>query len=178
MEIAVEVIPEPEPELQPGDIHLYVQRWHPDRYEVEERVEVAVPDKASLVELQQLLADRSGIRSQDLEVHHCNMYHGLETLEVPGEKWEDLSDKKPATSYSYSAVQTCTVGGSPWYCKDGELLLIKDKTVPEKALTPEEKKALANSKVYSGRKSYLARGAHGRRGGRREPGRWDKTRHV
>ena len=153
------MIQEPE-ELNEGDLHLYVQRWHPESYECEDRVEVAVPEKASLVELEAAFAERFGIRQEDIEVLHCNMYHGLDALEVPGEKWESLAQKKPATSYG--TASSCTVGGSPWFCKDGELFLIKDKTVPEKALSAEDKKALASSKIYSGRKSYGSRWGGGR----------------
>lgn len=161
MQIAVEMLDAPE-ELVPGQLGLYVQRWNPSSFTVGPRAEVAVSEKATLVEMKEIFAAHSGIAAEDLEVLHCNMFNGLDLLELPREKWEDLAKKKPYTSYSNSysspapGSQSCTVGASPWYCKDGALFLIKDTSEQEKSLTMEDKKKLASGKVYSGRKtSYM-----------------------
>ena len=111
-------------------------RWHPSTYTLGERTEIAVPEKATLKEFEDLLADHSGLTNFDLEVLHCNMYSGLDFLDVPNEKWENLGKKEPIKTYS-SYSYSYSVGSYPWHCKDGQLFLIKSKTEIEKKLTAE-----------------------------------------
>ena len=105
-----------------------------------------MPEKASLKEFEVLLAEHSGLDVSDLEVLHCNMYSGLDILDVPNEKWESMGKKEPAKTYSYSSYSTSySVGSYPWHCKDGQLFLIKSKAELEKKLTTEVSSSLLSS---------------------------------
>jgi len=164
MEIAVEVVEKPE-ELKDSNVMLYVQRWHPESYTIGSRFEIAVHADATLTEMKEIYSEASGISIGDLECLHCNMYRALDVLDVPKEEFEDLALKKASVStYSYNSATPYKVGGSPWFCKDGQLFLVKDKKEVDKVLTAEDKKALSSAKVYSARKTSYSYG------GRKESG--------
>jgi len=160
VKVAVEVMSEPE-QLKVDELMLRIQLWQPSEFSVGPKQEVAVPEKASLVEMENFFSRAVGIPQSDLEVVHCYMYNGLDILDVPNEKWESLAEKEAATKansnrgypYNYSYTYEQSVGGLPWHCKDGQLFLVKDKTQPTKELSGEEKKKLEDVKVYAGRNS-------------------------
>ena len=138
MKVMVEILEAPEV-LHEGDLHLYVQRWNADTFSLGAMEEFIISEKATPTEFKQALAAHYGIDEAALEVFKCEMYYGLDLLEVPSRKWIDPANIKLG---AYSTHYKLEMGGLVWYCKDGDLFLFK-------VLHHNLSRALSHLQLYS-----------------------------
>jgi hypothetical protein len=135
--IAVQVLSEPET-VQDGekDLVIFVQHFSNDKFELSKKEDFVINEDASLEEFREKLGAKYGIEPQHVSVvkvdNYYSFYDDPDLLDVPDMKWD-----KPTVLYS-----TKNTVGDTMMMRNGNLVIIRDNSVPLKELTDKEKDAI------------------------------------
>lgn len=124
--IAVQVLKEPET-MDPDSILVMIRCWNPSTWEISPMKELLVKRYSTLDDFSHILAkEYPEIDRKNIE---CCKVNNFFRVQLPYEKWFELNQNENF------------LASNPFYLStDGLLLIIKDKTIPERELTEEEKK--------------------------------------
>uniref|UniRef100_A0A646QG70 Ubiquitin carboxyl-terminal hydrolase 47 n=1 Tax=Hemiscolopendra marginata TaxID=943146 RepID=A0A646QG70_9MYRI len=131
-EAYVEVLPGPEPVVNPNQLALFVRQWRPSTFLMEPFQEIVL-DRSSVDELKKKISEISGIPPESIDFAKAQGTFPCEVSLLTIQK--DL-DWNP---------QVVNLNLSPLYiCDDGHIIYYKDSREELKQLTEEERREIAN----------------------------------
>eukprot|EP00455_Lapot_gusevi_P037141 TRINITY_DN4142_c0_g1_i11.p1 TRINITY_DN4142_c0_g1~~TRINITY_DN4142_c0_g1_i11.p1 ORF type:complete len:433 (+),score=180.16 TRINITY_DN4142_c0_g1_i11:136-1434(+) len=110
-------------------ILVVVSVFDTNTYSITRRFEIAIPKSGTYQRIGELMAEQSGIALENVCVAKPWQYSAINPLEV-----STLAFYRPASPDISKKSST----GSPWFLQDGDLLLLRDWSIPFRELTTDE----------------------------------------
>eukprot|EP01114_Cavostelium_apophysatum_P008676 TRINITY_DN2135_c0_g1_i3.p1 TRINITY_DN2135_c0_g1~~TRINITY_DN2135_c0_g1_i3.p1 ORF type:complete len:1106 (+),score=339.91 TRINITY_DN2135_c0_g1_i3:161-3478(+) len=133
--LAIEELNEKVKPRNEGDLFIYVQQFFPSRFELSKKVEVRADENALVDDFKKSLAEKYQIKNVSLTK---GSWLKPKLLELPNQ-FENSDFKLKEERKKLDAP---TLEGSPFYLRDGDILLFMDADEEFKELTDEERKKL------------------------------------
>jgi len=122
-----------------GECVVFIQQWHPSTFTLGPKHEIIFPCKSNRIEvLGSILSQKFNIKQENIEYAFVLLkWLAPPVLEIPQLQWEKLfAPPVSETNLRKEAEQTIAS------LTDGEFLLFRDSSEPQKELTPEETRAI------------------------------------
>lgn len=135
--VAVQVLEEPETvQDAEKDLVIFVQHFANDKFELSKKEDFVINEEASLDEFREKLGVKYGIEPQSVGVvkvdNYYSFYDDPDLLDIPDFKWD-----KPTVLYS-----TKNTVGDTMMMRNGNLVIVRDNSLPLKELNDKEKDAI------------------------------------
>jgi hypothetical protein len=133
---AIQELDEEEPFKEKDSVVVFFQHFIPSTYEFGQRTELVLKEDMPIDDLKKLLSEKYNIPNVGLAKGYGS-WPGADLVDVPDLDW----DRAPHSSY-YSSSKVGTIGSSPLYLRDGDIVYFRNNDEKLKQLTKEEKRKL------------------------------------
>lgn len=132
------------------DIAIFIQQWFPSKYEVGAKIELTLDERQPVSALKNLLCEKYGIKNIGI-AKVMGSWPGPDLLDIPDLYWNKEIPEWQGEGKSGS------IGHTPYYLRDGDVLMFKDNDEIEKELTKEEKAKMEKEANIKKRPTYYAK---------------------
>jgi hypothetical protein len=148
--LALQQLPHEEDVKLDTDIAIFVQQWFPAKYEVGPKFELTINENKPVSALKSLLCEKYGLSNIGL-AKVMGSWPGPDLLDIP-----DLYWNKDVPEWQGEG-KAGSIGHTPYYLRDGDILIFKNNDEIEKELTKEEKNKMEKEANIKKRPTYYAK---------------------